>query len=1049
MNHSAIEPSNHNLPPISEQPQQPHLVSEKTEQEDGRPQLAQTQTEQLLTEIWASVLECGSIDRQQRFFDLGGHSLSATQVASRIKHAMDIEISLADFFNAPTLAELAALLDSRRRQDVHAGLPPMVALPRAGSFPLSFAQERMWFLYQFAPDNAAYHVSSSYLIEGPFAVNHFQTALNMVRQRHDGLRTIFNYENQEIRQLVLEAPEIDFRQYELAESDAADSEARLHDLLRAELGESFDLVNKPAWRVAVIKVSDEKHVISTVMHHIIFDQWSAGIFRTELFAIYDGLRAGQPVVLEPLELQYPDFAGWQRDWLQGETEAAMLAYWRDQLDGLATLTFPTDYTRPPVQSYNGGLVIRELTRELGDSVQRLADNNDMTKFMVTIAAFSLMLQKYSDQFDIPVGVPVANRHRLEVEPIIGTFVNSLVLRFNLDGDPTFIELLARVRELTLDAYANQELPFEKLVSELVTTRDFSRTPLFQILFNMVNAPFDPEPPAGTQTEAVEFDGNVSQFDFSFTVLLDEYREYPNPVIFVDYCTDLFDHATMVRMVEHYTQLLEQVTADPNRPLSAYTMLTEAERVQLVEAWNDTVAPYPDSSCLHELFAAQAARTPDKIAVTAGERSLTYAELDRRSNQLAHFLQAKGVGPDDFVGLYIRRDLDMVVGLLGILKSGAAYLPLDPSFPADRLAYMLADSQASLVLSEEKLLEFAPPFDGEMVCLDRDWEQIAGFSAAPVSSAATATNLAYIIYTSGSTGKPKGVMLQHQGVVNFLTSMRARPGLTADDTLLTVTTLSFDISVLEVFLPLTTGARLVVVSKEIAADGWLLAEAMARYDTTVMQATPVTWSMLIESGWNGTPSLRKVLCGGEALSRELANKILERDVELWNMYGPTETTIWSAVQQILPGSAPITIGHPIANTTFYILDRQGRPVPIGVPGELLIGGDGLARGYLHRPDLTADRFIPDPFSAKPGARLYRTGDLARYRADGNVEFMGRLDFQVKVRGYRIELGEIEHVMDRHPAIRESVVIAREDSPGDKRLVAYYLLQSEQTNPTTAE
>ena len=1008
----------------------------------------QTQTEQLIADIWSAVLRLNSVGRNQRFFELGGHSLLATQVISRIQQATNVELPLADLFNTPTVAGLAALVDSGRRHDSGPTLPPLAPLPRDTNYPLSFAQERMWFLHQFAPDNAAYHIPSSFLLNGPIDYDLLVQTVQQMVERHEGLRTLFQVEAEVARQVIQPPFEIPRHLVDISHLQGEQQETRLIEILSEQLHLPFDLANYPGWRMALIKLAPEKHVVIAIMHHIMFDQWSQGLFWTELVTLYDANKAGLPDPLPSIELQYPDFAAWQRGWLHGDILEQMMAYWREQLESLPTLAFPTDFVRPPVQSFAGQLIIKDIPRDLTRRIQDLSQRHRTTQYMVAVAIFNLLLQKYCDQEDIPIGIPVANRHRLEVESIIGTFVNSLVLRTDLSGNPSFINLLQRVREVTLDAYANQELPFEKLVDELISTRDFSRTPFFQVIFNLINAPFVPESPAGTEFSLLPFNRNVSQFDFSFTLILNDYEEF-QPQIQLEYCTALFEQETMERLIGHYLHLLEQVTADPTKPISEYTLLSQDEKRLLIDDWNDTGTPYPDQSCIHDLFTAQASRTPEQIAVVVGNRSLTYAELEQRSNQLARFLQQKGVGPDDFVGLYMRRNLDMVVGLLGILKSGAAYLPLDPNFPADRLTYMLADSKTCLVLSEERLIEFAPTFAGELICLDRDWDRIAREPAGPIASSVTAKDLAYIIYTSGSTGKPKGVMLEHQSVVNFLTAMGERPGLTAADTLLAVTTLSFDISVLEIFLPLTTGARLVMVSKEVAADGWLLAEAMDRHQITIMQATPVTWSMLIESDWGGTPTLQKVLCGGEALSRELANQILERDVELWNMYGPTETTIWSAVEQIEPGDTPITIGHPIANTTFYILDRQQRPVPIGVPGELLIGGDGLARGYLNRPELTADRFIPDPSSTRAGARLYRTGDLARFKADGNVEFMGRLDFQVKVRGYRIELGEIEHVLDRHPAIRESVVIAREDNPGDKRLVAYYLLQTGHDEPTPAE
>ncbi|MCB0020384.1 MAG: AMP-binding protein, partial [Anaerolineales bacterium] len=780
--------------------------------------------------------------------------LLATQVISRLQVATGLEIPLADLFREPTVAGLAGLIESGRRAEPAQPLPPIQPLPRDRAFPLAYAQERMWFLHQLAPDNAAYHIPTAVSVTGPQDEARWRAAIDLMIQRHEGLRTIFRLENEHPVQEILPDFVAPYQLIDLTPVPDAEQDDQLQQIIDYYVQQPFDIATTPAWRMATIKLAAEHHVLLVVVHHIIFDQWSAGLFWNDLVLLYEGLLTADGANLPAVPVQYPDFAVWQREWLQGEALAQMLGYWREQLRDVATLTFPTDRPRPPMQTFNGDMVLREIPADLVGRIRATGRAENVTHFMVMLAAFNLLLQKYTDQQDVVVGVPVANRHRLAVENIIGTFVNSLVMRSDLSGDPTFNELLARTRTVTLDAYAHQELPFEKLVEELQTTRDFSRTPFFQIMFNMVNAPFEPISAAGTDFSVREFSRQVSQFDFSVTTSISTHRSLKS-LVTIEYNTDLFAGDTMERLADHYLELLSQVTADAAKPISAYTILTNQEQQQLAR-WNETALAYPDASCLHTLFSGQAAQTPDRIAVTDGRQQLTYAELETRTNQLARFLQGKGVRPDMFVGLYTERHVDMVVGLLGILKAGAAYLPLDPAFPADRLAYMLEDSAATLMLTESKLVEFAPEFAGEMICLDRDWSQIATASHAPVTSAATATNLAYIIYTSGSTGKPKGVLLQHQGVVNFLTSMRQQPGLTVDDTLLAVTTLSFDISVLEVFLPLTTGAKLVVVSKEISADGWLLAEALAEHQATVMQATPVTWSMLIDTGWQGTASLRK-------------------------------------------------------------------------------------------------------------------------------------------------------------------------------------------------
>ena len=653
-------------------------------------------------------------------------------------------------------------------------------------------------------------------------------------------------------------------------------------------------------------------------------------------------------------------------------------------------------------------------------------------FMALVASFQTLLYRYTGQDDQVIGSITAGRTQRDMEALIGFFVNTLVLRTNLSGNPTFRELLGRVRETVLDAQAHQDLPFEYLVKELRPERYAGRNPLFQVLISL-ESPLSTLPSGWTMSQ-MEIETGASRFDLA----LDIKDGSEGLVCSFEYSTDLFEQATIVRMAGHLQTLLEAVVADPGRQLAEYQILTEPERHQILVEWNATATDYPRDLCIHQLFENQVESTPDAVAVIFKDQQLTYRELNRRANQLAHYLQYLGVEPGVLVGICVERSLDMVVGLLGILKAGGAYLPLDPTFPSERIEFMLEDAQVPVLITQQHLTAQLPNHKAIVVCLDTDGAKLSLQSETNVPPTTLSDNLAYVIYTSGSTGRPKGVQIIHRAVVNFLLSMREQPGLKAEDTLLAVTTLSFDIAALELFLPLIVGAQVVVASHEIVADGVALIDVLTRKRITVMQATPVTWRILLAANWQGNHAL-KIICGGEALPPDLAQKLLPRAASLWNIYGPTETTIWSSTCMIEPGEKTITIGRPIANTQMYLLDARLHPVPVGVPGELYIGGDGLARGYLNRPELTAERFIPNPFSDDPSDRIYKTGDLARYLSNGTIEHLGRLDFQVKIRGYRIELGEIEAVLNQHPAMRQAVVVAREDVPGDKRLVAYVVLK----------
>lgn len=931
-------------------------------------------------------------------------------------------------------AEKRALLERRllRRNPNPAGEPSI--LPRSATEPgcLSFAQERLWFLHQFESEIALYNDAALRRVTGPIRRDLLERSLNEIVRRHEALRSCFPTVGGRPT-LVVQPPAplpLSFVDLEPLPAPQRETEAwrRIH-----EVGQQpFDLDRGPLIRALLLRLSQGEHLLLLVAHHIVIDGWSWTVLFRELGALYEAFAAGRPSPLAELPIQYADYAAWQRRHLQGEELERHLAYWQERLAGApAMLELSTDRPRPAQQSFRGARHPLAIPPFLAAALKGLSRREGVTLFSTLLAAFKTLLHRYTHQTDILVGTPVANRSRVEVEGLIGCFVNTLVLRTNLGGDPTFRELLRRVHEGALEAFAHAQAPFEKVVEAIQPERNLSHTPLFQVMLILQSASEPTSKFSELVLRRIGADIGVAKFDLTLDL-----AETPDGGVegWLEYASDLFDPTTIARMEGHLRTLLEGIVANPDRPLSQLPLLTDWEKRQLLVEWNDTGYDFPRHACLHELFEAQVVHSPETTAVVFEEKALTYAELNARANRLAHALRARGVGPGTRVGICVERSLEMVVGLLGILKAGAAYVPLDPAYPAERLSFMLGDADVPVLLTQQRLVGALPRSRASILCLDTDWPAIAEAAAHNPISGATPEDLAYVIYTSGSTGRPKGVQIPHRAVVNFLHSMRRKPGLSREDTLLAVTTLSFDIAALELFLPLIVGARVVLVSREVASDGVELAEALARHGATVMQATPVTWRMLIESGWQGDGKL-KMLCGGEALSPELATQLLERGGTLWNLYGPTETTIWSTLCEVARGEGPVLIGRPIANTRVYALDSHRCPVPVGVAGELYIGGEGLGRGYLNRPELTAERFVPDPFSSEPEARLYRTGDLVRFRPDGNLEFLGRLDHQVKIRGFRIELGEIEAALDRHPQVRQAIVLAREDQPGQKRLVAY--------------
>ena len=904
-----------------------------------------------------------------------------------------------------------------------------VSSPEVFAFPVSSGQQRLWFLEQFQPGSPLYNIPFAVRLEGPLDAVILEQAVNQIICRHEILRTWFDLQNGEPVQIVAPALSLNLPVVDLQSHPLHRRESEARRLLAETAGEPFDLRRLPLLRVKLLRLAAREHIFVLTAHHIIFDGQSRTIFFRELVTIYERIRTEHSAFLAATPIQYSDFAIGQRQRLRFLRPE--LAWWKRRLSGgLPTLELPTDRARTTVQTYRGAVESLLLPGSLYSALQSLSQQSDAALFMTLLAAFQVLLHRYTGQEDVLVGSPEPGRNSSETEQVIGPFRNTLVMRGDLTGNPTLRQFLERVRAAAVAAYGNAEVPFEKLVEALQPERSLSHAPLFQVMFALERAPLESVIWPGLKLTQLELDSGTAKFDLTLCMVESEGKLNAR----MEYNTDLFDNATIRRILTHFESLLEGIAHDPDQHLSDLPLLTEKERQQVLVDCNRTETDYPRDKTIHELFEAQAARTPDAVAIVAGDRCLTYRELDGNANQVAHHLQKLGVQPQTLVGICLDRSLETMAGLLGVLKAGAAYVPLDTTYPKERLAFMLKDSKVAVLLTQRRLLNALPRGRARRICLDSEWKLNSRESRTRPPSRAVPENLAYVIFTSGSTGKPKGVQIPHCALVNFLDSMRHEPGLSSHDTLLALSPLSFDSAAFELFLPLTVGARVVLATREEAADSSLLAAKIASNSVTVIQASPATWRRLLDSRWPGSSSLR-ILSGGEALSRELADRLLDRCAELWNLYGHTETTICSSVARIEPGACPVVIGRPIANTRFYILDRYCQPVPIGVAGELFIGGDGVARGYLNRPELTAAKFIRDPFNLNAGARLYRTGDLSRRLPDGNIELLGRGDQQVKVRGYRIELEEIEAMLLQFPKVREAVVLAREDTPGDKRLVAY--------------
>ncbi|MEG4417594.1 amino acid adenylation domain-containing protein [Microcoleus sp. LAD1_D5] len=933
---------------------------------------------------------------------------------------------------------------------------PIVPMGRDGNLPLSFAQQRLWFLDQLVPNNPFYNVPAALRLTGSLNFSALQQTFNEIVRRHEALRTTLAVVSGQAVQRIAAAFHLPINVVDLRNLPQESRQTEANRLTTEEAQRSFNLSNDLLLRVTLLQLDDAEYLLMLNMHHIVSDGWSIGVLIQELDALYTAFASEKPSPLPALSIQYADFAKWQREWLQGEVLETQLAYWRHQLNGISMLNLPADRPRPAIQSYRGKRQFWQLPKQLSEALETLSQREGVTLFMTMLAAFKTLLYHYAQQEDIVVGSPIANRNRSEIEALIGFFVNSLVLRTDLSGNPTFRELLNRVKEVALGAYAHQDLPFEKLVEELHPDRALNQNPLFQVAFALQNAPGNRLELPELTLSPQQLDVGTARFDLEFHLWerspnSSGSNQSPSNKLWVDsslgisgmviYSADLFDEATITRMIGHFQTLLESIVTNPEQRIANLQYLSAKERDHLLVECNNTQANYPQDLCIHQLFEMQADRTPDAVALVFGEERVTYRELNLRSNQLARYLQKIGVGAEVLVGLCCGRSLDLMVGMLGILKAGGAYLILDPSYPAERSSFMLKDAELSVVLTQQQWVENLRSPNLQIVCLDTDWEMISQEIADNPTSATTAENLVYAIYTSGSTGKPKGVEIEHGSLLNLVFWHQREFGVSAGDRATQIAAIGFDACGWEIWPYLAAGASIYFPEEDIRRDpeklqNWLVSNAI----TISFLPTPLAEKVLLLD-WPQTTALRILLTGGEKLQQ---HPLKSHPFKLVNNYGPTENTVVTT-----SGYIPVTeqtdiaptIGRPIANTQIYILDKYLQPVAIGVVGELYIGGNGLARGYLNRPDLTAQSFIVNHFKPNSGERIYKTGDLVRYRGDRNLEFLGRMDEQVKIRGFRIELGEIETLLTQHPAVQQTVAIASEDGQGDKRLVAYIALNAE--------
>jgi amino acid adenylation domain-containing protein len=991
-----------------------------------------TLTEQLLASIWLEVLQVDQVGAHDNFFELGGHSLLAVQVVVRIRAQLQVDLPLATIFDFPTLAQLATQLDGSARVEP---LPPLALADRDRPLPLSFAQQRLWFLHQLDPTSPEYNTPITLHLTGRLDPRALQRALTEIVRRHEVLRTTITAAANGVPSQTIQATNaVDLPVTDLSDLPAEQALQEARRLVDADMARLFDLATQPPMRAQLIRLRHDEHVLGLTLYHIASDRWSEDVLRQELATLYAAFLDGRPSPLPPLPIQYADYAAWQRTWLTSQTLERLLGYWRIQLAGLVPLELPSDRPRPSVRSPAGGVHEFTISAETTQALRALARQAGVSTFMVLLAGLQALLARYTGRHDVAVGTPIVNRSHPDTEALIGFFLNTLVLRTDLSGDPTVTELLNRVRTVALDAYTHRDLPFEHLVDALQLDRDMSRHPLVQVIF-------DYESTARGMQQRQLADLQLSEFRVSCVTVRNDLHLFITEAEqtlqgAMEYSTQLFDEATIKRLTGHFQLLLEAIASNPQRHLSELPLLTPTERVQLTE-WSSGPTTVPSGEeCVHQLLTSQAHTTPASAAVTAEAGRLTYTELEAGANRLAHHLQSLGAGPETTVAVCLNRGLDLVVTLLAIWKAGAVYLPLDPDAPMTRSRFHLTDAAASLVVTTRDLIDQLPDHPTPLLLLDEPATQqgVAAMPHTPPASRLHPDNAAYVIYTSGSTGTPKGVILAHRGLANLAHAQRQLFGVTASDRVLQFASATFDASLSEIAMTLTAGAELVIATPSQRDTPDALARHMTDHQVSVATLPPTVLALLTP---NSTSSLQTIISAGEQLPAPVAARWSTPKIRLVNAYGPTETTVCATAATCDPEDHQPPIGHPLANTSCHVLDAHLVPVPVGVPGELYVGGVGLARGYVNQPALTAAWFIANPF-APDGSRLYRSGDLVRRRPDGQLEFLGRIDQQVKVRGYRVEPGEIEATLMSHPGVGGAVVALQNDVDQEKRLIAYVTL-----------
>nr|WP_242294988.1 non-ribosomal peptide synthetase [Bacillus cereus group sp. BfR-BA-01381] len=998
--------------------------------------------EELVAGIWTELLNVNKIGIYENFFDLGGHSLLATQIVSRLRNILQIEVTVRSIFDAPSIAGLSEKIYALMGVEYKNQIPQTTINETEIKRPLSFAQQRLLFLEEFTSGKSLYSIPVALRLKGPLNVKVLQQALNEITRRHQALRTVFDNIKGEQVQIIKPHQGFNLSIKDFTEYPKEQRDLLVKQFIKSEVIRPFDLVQGPLFRTYLIYVDKTEYVLLLNMHHIISDGWSMGVLAKELFTLYEAFSIGDESPLPDLPIQYVDYAVWQREWLKEEVLEHQLAYWKKQLRGeLPVLDLSTNLTRPTTATFRGKVEKFILSEKLTEDLKKLSRQEGTTLFMTLLAAFKVLIYRYTSEEDILIGAPIANRNWGEIEKLIGFFVNTLTLRTKLSDDLTFIELMKRVREVSLDAYANQDVPFEKVVEELQPERNINQSPLFQVMFQLT-----PEynfKLSNLTVDSLEVHTETAKFDLYLPM-----TEEGNQLVGrLEYNSDVFSLIRIKQIIKHFEILLEGIVCNPSQAIKDIPLLSEHENDTLLN-WNNTLTPYPKEKCFHELFEEQVEKTPDAIAVSFEEEKLTYRELNNRANQLAHYLKKQGIGPEVLVGICLERSVEMIVSIMGIWKAGAAYVPLDPSYPESRLRYILEDTGIQVLVTNESLEDWIPK-EIKIVCLDRDQAMISQESILSPKCEVTGENLAYVIYTSGSTGNPKGVLIQHHSVLNLSHGLQKEVfeheipsnmhvGLNAS--------IAFDASIQQLQM-LLYGSSLYIIPNEVRSNPEQFVAYIRENKLEIFDITPSLLQLLIDVGLletcDGAHVPSKILVGGEAIMPSLWEQLVETDkIEFYNVYGPTECTVDATCYHIKKDSKRITIGRSLPNVQTYVLDKNGLQVPVGVKGEIYIGGEGLARGYLNQPELTAEKFIIDSFSGRQGARLYKTGDLGRYLGDGNIEFLGRMDDQVKVRGYRIELGEIETLLSQHPVVDSTAVLIQGDKTKDKRLVAYMTFKENQ-------